>query len=595
MEPPVGAERVALTGEHPGRCLAGPLEREHPGGEREPAGQVLRAHEAHEIAVVTGSGHCHPRYRRARQRHAAQRRADLFAAHRVDQLLAGVLRHRRRPGVQQLAHVGVQCLLGTLEEGVQPRVVASGGGELLVRRCQVLAPACRLDLLSAALVVGADGLGDLRQIADPGRWKHRCQARGRLDRHLRQHTGGKRQALGREQSDQMLVERGDPVIVEPGRARPEHRHVRPGGTERLTVAHQLTADVAASVLRPGALELVDRHHVGEVQHVDLLKLGRRTVLGCHHVQRNVDEVDDPGVALADPRRLDHDQVVAGGPAGRDHVGDTLGQLTSGTPGRQGAEEDRGRAVGVPEHVHPDAVTEQRPAAPAAGRVHRDHGGAQLVLLVDTQAAQDLVGQRGLAGSTRARDAQHRDAGAGRCPQLARELGRTAALQHGDRPRERALVTGQDRRHRRQFGGQVSVALGDDQVDHSWQPEPLPVLRREDPGDAAGVQQGDLLGDDDAPSPAVHPYMAGTALAQPLDQVAEVLDVPALVGRQRHRLGILLDRGRDQLVHTAVVAEVDHFDALGLQDPAHNVDRRVVAVEQGGRGDDPHRVLRDMQG
>ncbi len=595
VEAPVGAERVTLAGEHPRRRLADPLEREHPGGEREPAGQVLRAQEAHEITVVADAGQRHPGYRAARQRRAAQRRVDLLAAHLVDQLLAGVLRHRRRPGVQLLAHAGIQRLLGAFEQGVEPRVPVTGGGELLVRRAQVLASAGRLDLLGAVPVVGADGLGDLRQVADAGRREHPRQPRGRLDRHPRQRAGGQWQALGPEQRGQMLVERGDPVVVEPGRARPEHRHVLPGGAEGLPVAHQLTADVAAGVLGPGPLELVDRHHVGEVQHVDLLELGRGTVLGRHHVQRDVHQVDDAGVTLADSRRLDHDQVVAGGLAGRDHVADPFGQLTAGASGCQRTEEDRGRAVGVPEHVHPDAVAEQGAAGAAAGRVHRDHGGAQLVLLVEAQPAQQLVGQRGLAGSARARDAQHRDTGPGRLAHLARELGRGAALQHGDRPGERTLVTSCDRRQRRQVDGQVGVALGDDNIDHPWQPEPLPVLRREDPGDSAGVQQGDLVGDDDTPSPAVHPDVAGAALAQPLDQIAEVLDVPALVGRQRHRLGVLLDRGRDHLLHTAVMAEVDHFDALGLQDPAHDVDRRVVAVEQGGHGDDPHRMLRDVQG
>ena len=48
---------------------------------------------------------------------------------------------------------------------------------------------------------------------------------------------------------------------------------------------------------------------------------------------------------------------------------------------------------------------------------------------------------------------------------------------------------------------------------------------------------------------------------------------------------------DDLVDRAVVAEVDHLGARGLQDAAHDVDRRVVAVEQARRRDEADLVLR----
>lgn len=40
-----------------------------------------------------------------------------------------------------------------------------------------------------------------------------------------------------------------------------------------------------------------------------------------------------------------------------------------------------------------------------------------------------------------------------------------------------------------------------------------------------------------------------------------------------------------LLHTGVMAQVDHFAAGALQDAAHDVDGRVVAVEQAAGGDD----------
>jgi hypothetical protein len=70
----------------------------------------------------------------------------------------------------------------------------------------------------------------------------------------------------------VLVERGDPLVVEGRGGRAEHRHVLPGGTELLAVAHELAPHVAPGVLGAAPLELVDRDGVGEVEHVDLLEL-----------------------------------------------------------------------------------------------------------------------------------------------------------------------------------------------------------------------------------------------------------------------------------------------------------------------------------
>ena len=64
---------------------------------------------------------------------------------------------------------------------------------------------------------------------------------------------------------------------------------------------QLAADVAEGVGAAAALELVDGDGAGEVEHVDLLQLGRGAELGRHHVQREVDVGYDRGVALPDAR------------------------------------------------------------------------------------------------------------------------------------------------------------------------------------------------------------------------------------------------------------------------------------------------------
>ena len=55
VEPTVGARRAALAREHPRRVLVLALQGEHPGGEREPTGQVLAPDEPEQLAVVLGT------------------------------------------------------------------------------------------------------------------------------------------------------------------------------------------------------------------------------------------------------------------------------------------------------------------------------------------------------------------------------------------------------------------------------------------------------------------------------------------------------------------------------------------------------------
>jgi len=90
-------------------------------------------------------------------------------------------------------------------------------------------------------------------------------------------------------------------------------------------------------------------------------------------------------------------------------------------------------------------------------------------------------------------------------------------------------------------------------------------------------------------------VAGAALAQPLDEVGEVLDVPALVRRDRDALHVLLQGRGDDVLDAAVVAEVHDLRALALQQPPHDVDGGVVPVEQAGRRHEADGVHGHVQG
>jgi hypothetical protein len=82
-----------------------------------------------------------------------------------------------------------------------------------------------------------------------------------------------------------------------------------------------------------------------------------------------------------------------------------------------------------------------------------------------------------------------------------------------------------------------------------------------------------------------------AFAQQVDHVLEIFDVAALVAGDGDALHVFLQRGGRRPRDRAVVAEVDHFAAMRLKDAPHDVDRRVVAVEQRRRGDETHLVSR----
>jgi hypothetical protein len=58
--------------------------------------------------------------------------------------------------------------------------------------------------------------------------------------------------------------------------------------------------------------------------------------------------------------------------------------------------------------------------------------------------------------------------------------------------------------------------------------------------------------------------------------------------QRDAVGVFLQRGAHDVLDAAVVAQVHDFRALRLDQPAHDVDRRIVAVEQAGRGNEAQR-------
>ena len=311
---------------------------------------------------------------------------------------------------------------------------------------------------------------------------------------------------------------------------------------------------------------------------------------------------DRGVALPDARRFDDHEIEAGDLARCDRIGQRLRNFFACLARCQRAHVDL-RAVGPRiDRIHADAIAEQCAAALATRRIDRDHRDLQLVALIEANAAHQLVAQARLACAAGAGDAERRHLRGVGClvQRLAKLDVRFAQFQRGDRARQRAPALGlilvfqcieRFGRERRQ----IDVALGDHRSDHSLQTELLPVFRREDARDAVVVQLLDLGADDDAAAAAVDADVFAAALAQQIDHVLEELDVPALVRADRDALHVFLQRRGDDLLDRAIVTQMNHFNAHALQNAPHDVDRRIVPVEQRRRGDEAHLVRRAVLG
>ncbi len=248
-------------------------------------------------------------------------------------------------------------------------------------------------------------------------------------------------------------------------------------------------------------------------------------------------------------------------------------------------------------VHADAVAEQRAAGALARGVDGDQANPDRIVLVEAEAAHELVSERGLAGAAGAGDSEYRH-GDG-CRGLEQRLlqGRCGAVfQDGDDPGQQAPVT-RPETVQDLFGGRqavrrdVEVGLLDEIVDHSLQTHVHAIFGGIDAADTISVQFPDLGRHDDPATTTKDLDLAAAIGLQQVQHVFEEFDVPALVGGDRDALDILLKSGIDDFLYRTVVSEVDHLGAGGLDYAAHDVDRRIVAVEQRGRGNETQLVLR----
>ena len=247
-------------------------------------GQVLLAQEAQQLAVVGEARQRHPRDRASRTaipgsaRCAApgRRTRTTCSGPRVGRSTSVARPARPRSAARPVPDVGVEPRSRSRRpRSVRQSIVRSTRAQPGRRRA--FAPGappatCR----AVCRVVPADGPGDLGQVAGPGGRDDRRRVGRRSGRRPAGSTpsasGSPRAASSPARCWYRAV---TPLSLNVRRAGAEHRHVLRPGAERRPVADQLAGHVAQRVGGAAPLELVDRHHVGEVEHVDLLQLRRR--------------------------------------------------------------------------------------------------------------------------------------------------------------------------------------------------------------------------------------------------------------------------------------------------------------------------------
>src|SRR5581483_4983459 len=102
-------------------------------------------------------------------------------------------------------------------------------------------------------------------------------------------------------------------------------------------------------------------------------------------------------------------------------------------------------------------------------------------------------------------------------------------------------------------------------------------------DAHGLQRRDVLGRDDAA--AEHRDVVGPLLPEQLEHALEEIVVGAREHAEADGVGVLLQRGGDDLLGRLVQARVDHLEARVAQRARDDLGAAVMAVEAGLRDDD----------
>ena len=185
-----------------------------------------------------------------------------------------------------------------------------------------------------------------------------------------------------------LKKRGYAFIVKAGGNGGKDRHLFGRCGKGGLIALILLAHIAQGIFSAAAVKLVDGDKMGKIEHVDLFQLRGCPKFRGHHVQGYIHMGHNGGIALANTRGFDNDQVKAGKLAGRNHLGQGCGNFAACFAGGERAHEN----IGMLNGIHADAVAQKCASGPLAGGINADDGQFQGVFLIQAEAPHQLIGE-----------------------------------------------------------------------------------------------------------------------------------------------------------------------------------------------------------
>ena len=134
-----------------------------------------------------------------------------------------------------------------------------------------------------------------------------------------------------------------------------------------------------------------------------------------------------------------------------------------------------------------------------------------------------------------------------------------------------------------------VAPSEQIVNHALQTQCPPIVGGVEARDAVGVEFGQFVRVNGA-TPATENSDIRPVENKLIVEVFEKFEVTALVTRHRHRLHVFLNGRFHDVADRTVVTQMNHFDPTRLQQTPHQVDGRVVPIEQRTRRENTEGVF-----
>ena len=173
--------------------------------------------------------------------------------------------------------------------------------------------------------------------------------------------------------------------------------------KQFSASFVLLSNVPQRIQGAALVELVQYDDVGKIDHVYLFQLGGRSEITGHHIHRNIHQIHNLRIRLADPRRFDDHQIVGRRPHDRNRFENRFAQGEVGLPRRKTPHIDPLVADGI----HANPVAQQCAARLSFRGIHRNNGHRFVFKIMD-ETANQLVGKGTLARTPGARNTKYRN-------------------------------------------------------------------------------------------------------------------------------------------------------------------------------------------